>query len=99
MYNATNVTFANAVASCPFGTHVVTFNAPNSSASRLYDTVLGLSNYFVNQTVAWLGCSQAWAQPYKNYGWSWIDGTSASNLYNGTNNVTGWGLWNVGEPK
>lgn len=99
LYNSTKVPFTTALASCPSGSHLVTIKGPSASTSRLYDTVLGVSNYFVTSASVWLGCSQAWAQPYKNYGWSWIDGTSNANLYNGMNNITGFGLWSPGEPE
>lgn len=99
MYNSTRMNYTNALASCPSGSHLVTVAAPNASVSHLYDTVLSVSNYYAAGTLVWVGCSQARAQPYKNAGWAWIDGTSNANLYNGRNNITGFGLWASNEPE
>lgn len=93
MYNSTVVPFATASAFCPSGSHLVTVKAANTSISLLYNSILLLSNFYVSSTKVWLGATQARLQPYKNYGWSWIDGTNATNLYNGVNNVTAYGLW------
>lgn len=93
IYNSFPLNFTNAVSWCPSGTHLATINAPNAGVSRLYGTLLGLSEYYLNQQSSWIGCSQAWAQPYKNFGWRWIDSTSNGNLYNGTANITSYGMW------
>lgn len=100
MFNSTPMPYSTALTACPFGTHLTTINAPNVSVSRLLDTALGVANYFSATGLnIWLGCSQAWAQPYKNYGWSWVDGTSNSNLYTGVNNVSNYGIWFSINPK
>lgn len=93
MYNVTAVSFGNA--SCPYGTHLVTILAPNTSVSLLYNAFLSVSNFYTNGTHTWLGARQAPHQPHKNVGWSWVDGTSNANLYNGTNNITGYGMWSA----
>lgn len=100
-YNSTGTSYAKAA--CPSGSHLVTVKAVNASVSALYSAVLALTG--VNARV-WFGASQAWAQPYKNVGWTWVDGTSSFNLYNGVNNITRYGLWsstggigNAGQPE
>lgn len=99
VYNSATVTFATALASCPSGSHLLTMGASSGSISHLFNTMLGLSGYYTNGLATWLGCSQVWGQPYKNVGWTWVDGTNNSNLYTGVNNITGYGAWRSLQPK
>lgn len=90
-------TWTQANASCPTNSHLLTIKAttyPSAFTSRINTT--GLANS------AWMGCYQLYAQPARNVGWQWVDGTSNASLgQNSTYNAVGYGLWRAssGEPK
>jgi hypothetical protein len=65
--------------------------SPN--ATDLLSTAYQLAA-IANRTV-WLGAYRDPSSP-ATQGWSWVDGTNASNINYGT---SGYGLWSAGEPK
>ena len=56
-------------------------------------------NGFVSGRGNWLGCSQLSGSTHMNRGWSWIDGTPASNMNCGAPDASGCGIWSIDYPK
>ena len=90
---ATAATWTAASTSCPSGGHLLTVT-PSVAASGL----LAFATSLV-QGNAWLyiGCSQSSTATQIGAGWTWVDGTDASNLACGDG--AGCGLWATIDPE
>lgn len=93
----TAISWAAANSTCVQGTHLLTIAATTypSGITSFLNVTWGQSDFHI-------GCSQLYAQPARNVGWQWVDGTSNASLeQNSTYNAVGYGMWRVstGEPK
>lgn len=98
-YSTSVVNFFTAQSACAAGgSHLATITS-SSNSSKLPTLLKSWGrSYLANRF--WVGCRQSYAQPFKNFAWYWIDGTSNVNLYNGVNGSTGTGLWGTpGQPE
>lgn len=92
-YVVSNWTMASQ--SCPAGSHLLTVKASRPSALLTF-----VNSLYGSQASAFIGCSQSSLSTQSAAGWSWIDGTSASNLNCGAGSgCSGCGAWGIGEPE
>lgn len=92
---STNVYWSTAITGCPSGSHLLTLKTSNPAGT--FPTFLKTLVSFSSMRY-WLGGSQAYGQPYRNVGWSWIDGTNPANLNCGAGNAIGCNLWYAPDP-
>ncbi len=86
-------TWTAASTSCPSGGHLLTVTSSVSSSG-----LLGLAISLVQgNTWLYIGCSQSSTATERGSGWTWVDGTDASNLACGDG--VGCGLWASSEPE
>lgn len=95
--NVTSQQWSDAAAACPTTSHMLSV----TSAQGMLVTT-GLMPFVGNALTApaYVGCSQDSGATQVNAGWSWADGTNASNL-NCVGGVAGTpcGVWGTGQPK
>lgn len=90
--NSTISSWLTAVSSCPPGSHLLTVKHTSPNVG-LWPFALSL-HADVNK---FIGCSQSSSATGRGSGWSWIDGTAATNLNCGSG-ADGCNLWKSGEP-
>ena len=79
--------------SCTSGSHLLTVKSPVATSGLLtFATSLVASSENL-----YVGCSQATGASERGTGWTWIDGTDATNL--ACANGLGCGIWASSEPK
>lgn len=67
--------WSEASASCPSGSHLATAAASTSDVG-----FLPFAASVAAGGTAYMGCSQSFSSYFQARGWSWVDGTDASNL-------------------
>ena len=77
--------------SCTPGSHLITFNSRVLEASSLLTAVLPYVASLSPRSL-WVGCQQSPTALFPLRGWSWVDGSDASNLNCG-NGVGACGMW------
>jgi hypothetical protein len=86
--------WSDAAALCPTGTHLLTWKSTSQTSGLNAFAASSISE------VAYVGCSQSGTATQRAAGWSWVDGTAATNLNCGTGNGgDGCESWSTGEPK
>jgi hypothetical protein len=85
-------TWVQAVASCPSGSHLLTVRGTSTTGLLTFAGSLFPSDLF------YIGCSQSSTATTRQSGWSWVDGTPATNLNCGSG-ADGCGVWLSSEPK
>ncbi len=85
--------WADASTSCPSGGHLLTVKS-SVPRSGLFAFAAALVQ---GNTWMYIGCSQSSTASQRGSGWTWVDGTDASNLVCGDG--MGCGLWALNEPK
>lgn len=96
--NTTTAIWVVANVSCMSGSHLFTTRTSTfpSGLTAVAAVVANVSNVYTY----WIGCIQPTSQAARNYGWSWIDGTNATNLLsNTTANAQGYGAWRTAQPE
>ncbi len=91
--SATVTSWTSANTSCPSGGHLLTVTSSVATSGLLAFAATLISN----STSSFIGCSQSASATQRGSGWTWVDGTNASNLDCGTG--IGCGLWTSTEPE
>ncbi len=91
--SATPASWIDASTSCPSGGHLLTVKSYVAAGG-----LLGFAMSLVPDLMyVHIGCSQSISATQSGSGWTWVDGTDASNLACGSR--LGCGLWSTLEPE
>ena len=86
----------SAATSCPVGSHLLTITS-SERRTGIFSAVLSHITA-LNLAGSSIGCNQSASATITWSGWSWVDGTPASQLNCNSTAAPGCGLWSGGQP-
>jgi hypothetical protein len=81
---------SSSVDPCPAGSHLLTIKG-----STPITGLLEFTSVMAGSVEFWVGGFQSHTAAYRNRDWTWVDGTSASNLNCGSPNALACALWSA----